>query len=281
MVPQVSRRRSRSVRHDEDDEKSGVREIDRIAPEHIGLQLHSVKEDAKRDLAGTLSTISQIGYANVEFAGYYGHEAQVVRDLLVRFDLLAPSAHVPLSLVRNDLQRAISGASVLKHQYLILSSFHPEIPATVAQFREMAKYLNRIGMECADHGVQFGYHTHADEFRRLDGIIPFRILLDETDPELVVMQIDTYWAVRGGADPTEFFRQYPGRFPLLHVKDIAKSPGINSVPVGSGRIDWSRLLAAATAAGTKHVIVEQEHFDHNPMDCLRESFIFLKNVRLS
>jgi len=252
-----------------------------MAPEKIGLQLHSVKEDAKRDLADTLGKISRIGYKYVEFAGYYGHEPQALKDLLERFDLHAPSAHVPLGVVRDSLQNAISEALALEHNYLILSSFHPEIPASPAQFREKAKFLNRVGRQCADRGIRFGYHTHADEFRKLEGIIPFSILLDETDPEFVVMQIDTYWAVRAGADPGDFFRTSPGRFPLIHVKDIEKSPATDSTPVGSGRTDWKSVLRAAIAAGTEYFIVEQEHFDHAPVDCLRESLDFLKNIKLS
>jgi len=249
--------------------------------DRIGVQLHTVKDEMKKNVAKTLEQVSSIGYTEVEFAGYFGHSPREIKILLERNHLTAPSTHVSFADMKNSLQEIFAAAKEIGHQYIILSSFYPEIPKTLDDVHRLADFLNHTGKLCNEEGLQFGFHNHATEFQRIDGKLPFDILLNETDPKFVVVQIDTYWVVYAHHDPVVYFRKFPGRFSLLHLKDIDNSPDRNSTEIGNGTIDWKSLLAEAVASGTKHFFVEQEHFTQSTMQSVRVSFDYLRTLNFS
>ena len=249
--------------------------------DRIGVQLHTVKDEMKKNVAKTLEQVSSIGYTEVEFAGYFGHSPREIKTLLERNHLTAPSTHVSLGDVKNSLQETIQTAQEIGQRYIILSSFHPEIPKTLDDVHRLADFLNHTGKLCNEEGLQFGFHNHASEFQPIDGKLPFDILLEETDPKFVIVQIDTYWVVHAHHDPVVYLRKFPGRFPLLHLKDIDNSPSRNSTEIGSGSIDWKLLLSEAVASGTKYFFVEQEHFTESTMQSVRISFDYLRALNFS
>jgi sugar phosphate isomerase/epimerase len=227
-------------------------------------------------MAGTLHDIGRIGYGEVEFAGYHGHAPGDIRQWLARAGVSAPSAHVAIEILRTDLDAAISAARVIGHRYLVL----PWVPAptTLAAWRELARECNRFGEACRDAGIQFAYHNHDFEFAPTEGRIPYDILLEECDSELVKMELDVYWAVKAGRDPVELFERHPGRFPLVHVKDMDREQGMTEV--GSGKIDFARIFAHAGRAGLTHYIVEHDD-PADPMASVRASFNNLQSLLMT
>src|SRR5690606_4033384 len=154
-----------------------------------------------------------------EFAGYYDHSPAQVRAILDRLDVTAPSAHLGLNLFREDIDRLLAEAQVIGHQNLVVPSANGR---TAEGWRELAAEFNRYGERARRAGLNFGYHNHAGEFEDLGGgVTAYDILLRETDPALVAMELDLYWAVRGGQDPVAMFANDPGRYRLFHVKDMS------------------------------------------------------------
>ena len=249
------------------------------SPAYVGAQLYTVRDLVARDMESTLYDIGLIGYGEVEFAGYHGRKPADIRVWLDRAGISAPSAHIEIETLRTDLAGAIAAAKVIGHQYLILGWLPP--PKTLAAWRELAGECNRFGEACRRAGLQFAYHNHDFEFGPVEGRIPYDILLEECDPALVKMQLDLYWAVKGGQDPVKLFERSPGRFPLVHVKDMADMGGAQRmVDVGAGEIDFRRIFAHAGRAGLAHYIVEHDE-PADPMASLRTSFDNLQALLLA
>lgn len=237
--------------------------IDAINRRPIGLQLYTVRDQLQSDFVGTLERVAEIGYGEFEFAGYYNHSPSQVREVLDRLDVTAPSAHVQLGQFRGDLDRLLGDAQVMGHQFLIVPIANGR---TADGWRELAAEFNRIGEVVARAGLQFGYHNHAGEFEDLGGgVTAYDILLQETEPALVAMELDLYWAVRGGQDPLAMFANDPGRYRLFHVKDMVDLAGSQEMaPVGEGELDFSAIFARAAEAGVEHYFVEHDNAADSP-----------------
>ncbi|MBE9491274.1 MAG: TIM barrel protein, partial [Bacteroidetes bacterium] len=138
--------------------------------------------------------------------------------------------------------------------------------------------FNKIGERCRSSGLQFAYHNHAFEFEKMDGIIPYDILLEQSDPEFVTMQLDLYWMVFGGYEPIDYFGKYPGRFGLWHVKDMDNTEKRESTEIGKGIIDFKKIFADKERAGMKYFYVEQESFKIPPFESIAISYNYLNNL---
>ncbi|HEX7786107.1 MAG TPA: TIM barrel protein, partial [Methylomirabilota bacterium] len=193
----------------------------RLGP--IGVQLYTVRTLLEKDFGGTLAALAAIGFREVEFAGYHGRPPEAVRDALDRAGLVAPAAHVPIDAVRDDLPRVLDAARLIGHRYLVVPSI-PEGQHTTDGYRAVADLLNRAGQRVRDSGMQLAYHNHAFEFAALDGRVPYDILLERCAERLVAFEMDLYWITKGGGNPGRYFARWPGRFPLVHVKDSAGAP---------------------------------------------------------
>lgn len=244
--------------------------------ERIGLQLYTVRELLARNLAGTLARVAEIGYREVEFAGYFGHPPAEVRRVLVQTGLEAPSGHVPLDQLRHDLAAALHAAAEIGHRYLVLAWLDPQERRSLDHYRRTADLLNRAGAEARSVGLRMGYHNHDFEFVRTEGQIPYDLLLDRTDPALVCLEADLYWMARGRASALSYFRRYPGRFELCHLKDMGLLGGITEV--GSGRLDFGAVLAAREVAGLKHCYVEHD-YPRDPLASAEASYRYLRDLR--
>ncbi len=226
--------------------------------ERIGLQLYTVRRELERDFDGTLARVAEIGYREVEFAGYFDRSPQQVRASLDRHRLAAPAAHVPLDALRGDWSRTLADAHVVGHRYVVVAWLPPESRSTLDAYRRFAELFNRAGEEAAKTGVQFAYHNHDFEFAPLEGRVPYDVLLGQTDHKLVQLEMDLYWIVKGGQDPLTYFARFPGRFPMVHVKDSMGPPAHNMADVGAGTIDWKRIFAREDQAGIRHFFVEHD-----------------------
>jgi sugar phosphate isomerase/epimerase len=239
----------------------------------VALQLYTVRDESARDFAGTLRRVAQIGYTAVEFAGYGGLAADEVTVLLSETGLRAASTHVGLAALEADLDQQIDYCLAIGCPYLVLPSLDPRWRGADG-LRALAPRLNEWGRHCRERGVVFGYHNHAVEFARSDGRYLLDQLLDATDPALVVLELDVYWAAYAGADPAAYLRQRAGRVPLVHLKDMA--PDRSFAEVGDGTLDLPGIFAAAEDGGVRWYIVEHDRPSMPSLESARRS---LQNVR--
>ncbi len=241
----------------------------------IGLQLYTVRRAMQADVEATLARVAATGYTEVEFAGYFGKSPGEVRAILDRHGLAAPAAHV--SMAADQWRAALDAAPVIGHRYLVVAWIPAEQRQTLDAYKRMAQDFNRLAAEARAAGLQFAYHNHDFEFVPLEGRLPFDVLLAETDPTLVQLEMDLYWITKGGQDPLAYFARYPGRFPMVHVKDSAGAPEHRMVDVGAGTIDFRKIFARRKQAGIRHFFVEHDE----PADAfasIRASYEYLKRL---
>ncbi len=239
----------------------------------IGLQLWTVKEDAAKDLDGTLKHIAQVGYNNVELFGYnkrvyFGKTIKETKALLDKYNLKSTSAHVAINdfLFNKDedqLKYAIEDAKVLGHDYLT-QPWLDEDKRSIDTFKMLADRFNKAGEMCHKAGLKFAYHNHNFEFVKADGTSGYEVLLKGTQKDLVHFEMDLYWVFYAGEKPEEWFAKYPGRFPMWHVKDMSKAANRESTEVGNGTIDFKSVFTHKKEAGFVTFFVEQEAFSNEP-----------------
>jgi sugar phosphate isomerase/epimerase len=239
-----------------------------------------------------LAKVAQIGYQEVEFAGYFDHKPAAVRGELDKNGLSAPAAHVDYdSLSPGKWPAVLDAAKTVGHTYIVNPWIDEKIRKQPDSWKHAAETFNRAGEASQKAGIQFAYHNHWFEFLPVDGKLPYDILLAECDPKLVQMEMDLCWISVGGKDPLDYFDRYPGRFPLVHVKDVKQRPKVtaegaqnfgDSLPgmteVGSGVIDWKRIFAQSEKAGIKHYFVEHDK-PQAPFESIRTSYEYLRKLR--
>ena len=241
--------------------------------DRIGVQLYTVRDEMKKDVAATLAKVAQIGYNDVEFAGYFDKKPLEIKALLDANGLKAPSSHI--SIEPDPWKAALAAAPVVGHQYLVLAWIPEEQRRTLDDWKRAADRLNKAGADAKAAGVQFAYHNHDFEFKPIDGRIPYDILLSSTDPKLVQLEIDLYWITRGGQDPLAYFAKWPGRIPMVHVKDSMGAPEHKMTDVGHGTIAWPRIFAREDQAGIKYAFVEHDQ-PADPFASIKASYDYLK-----
>jgi sugar phosphate isomerase/epimerase len=258
----------------------------------IGLQLYSVREDLARDYAGPLKRVAAIGYQEVEAAGFYNHSASDVKQMMSDAGLRCVSAHYSLADLLKSTDATIAYAKALGLEYVICSAPWSADPArlekypggswqgilhamTLEDWKWNADQFNQLGCKMQEAGLKFGYHNHTMEFRREEGGTGYQVLLEDTDPRCVTLELDCGWAVAGGQDPAKMLRQYPGRFSMLHLKDLKPAPAGTepdkrvSTEVGLGVVDFPALFEAAKISGVRHYFIEQEDFDKPAFEALK------------
>lgn len=245
----------------------------------ICLQLYTVRDDATRDFAETISRVAEIGYAGVEIAGYGSAQTAIaVRQILDDNNLFACGAHVGLDLMESDLGRVVEESQILGYEYVSVPYLADNRRKTLADYQALGAQLNTIGQTLKDAGIQLCYHNHAFEFEKFGGdTFGFDALFASADPELLMVEMDTFWVKKAGEDPADYVRKYKNRVPLVHLKDMTLDG--NFAEVGEGMIDYAALLAACETSGVRFYIVEQDRtFNHAPIDSIKISFDNLKKM---
>ena len=259
--------------------------------EKVGVQLYTIRDEMKADFDGSLAKVAAIGYKEVEFAGYFGRTPQQVRAALEKNGLTSPACHLDYDLLAPGKWPAqIESAKVIGQDYIVNPWIPEPLRKTEDDWKRVAETFNRAGAESKKAGVQFAYHNHWFEFLPVNGKLPYDTLLTLCDKDLVKMEMDLCWITVGGGDPLKYFDRYPGRFPLVHVKDVKKIPRVTTggaqdfgdtvdlAAVGSGIIDWKRIFAQSDKAGIKHYIVEHDKPAH-PFESITESYDYLSKLR--
>lgn len=251
----------------------------------VGLQLYSVRELLPTDFDNTLHQLAAAGYVEVEAAGYFNRTAAEFRHAMDQAGLRCISTHYPMAQLQPHLDEDIEYAHNLGLKYIVCPSPVRKDPAThgpltLDDWRWVAGELNKIGEKVKAAGMSFGYHNHTPEFGSENGVVFYDELLRLTDPKLVFFEMDCGWVFAAGRNPVEYLSKTPERFPLLHVKDMAKGPNgrYHSVVLGQGAMDYKPILRAAT--GLKHYFIEQEEFDMPIMQALHMDADYMKKLSL-
>ncbi len=229
----------------------------------LGVQLYTVRDEMQKGVASTLEKVAAIGYEEVEFAGYFGHSPEEIRDLLAGFGLRAPATHIPPTFEAEPWSRILDEAGRAGHDYVVVPSLPGEMRSSLDAWRRTAEVVNGAAERAREAGLSFAYHNHAVEFEEMEGRVPFDVFLEATDPELVEIELDLFWITHGGGDPVGFFRRWPGRVRLVHVK--GRTADGDMVDVGAGSMDWASIFAHSDLAGIRHYFVEHDR----PGDSLR------------
>jgi sugar phosphate isomerase/epimerase len=249
----------------------------------VGIQLYTVRDVLKQDFEGTLSRIGAIGYREVEFAGYFDHTPEQVKAALSAAGLTAPSTHVGPDNLDKGWDAVVNTAKAIGHEYVIVAWIPEERRKTLDDWKHIADQLNQAGTACKAAGLQFGYHNHNFEFAPIDGKVPYDLLLESTDPNLVKLEMDLFWTTFAGADPLAYWARFPGRFPLVHVKDMTPKPTADAAPdrvmvdVGKGSIDWKHIFAKSSVGGVQHYFVEHDQ-PADPLASAKASYDFLHGL---
>ena len=245
--------------------------------DRIGVQLYTVRDLIRQDFEGTLAKVADVGFQEVEFAlRYFDHTPAQVRNILTQHGLTSPSAHLPFESLGDGWQAVLDDAQEIGHEYVLIAST-PQLPKTLDDWKRIAEKFNRAGEATVHEGLKFAYHNHDFEFKPVEGRIPFDFLLENTDPSLVKIEMDLYWITLGGGQPLLYFDRYPGRFPMVHVKDLKRGAAKPMVDVGAGDIDWKAIFAQHAKAGIEHYYVEHDE-PADPIASIRASYQYLRGL---
>ena len=224
----------------------------------LGVQLYTVRESMRRDVEGTLARVRNIGYREVEFAGYFDRTPRQLTAALGNNGLAAPAAHVPIEALTAQLDDTIGVAAEVGHRWLVLPWIDQQ-DRTPEGYDRIADVLNAAGERAARSGVRVAYHNHDFDLHPwAGGIIPLERLIGRLDRRFADVELDLYWVTKGGADPKWWLDRFPGRFPMVHVKDAGPAPAFHMEDVGAGVMDWRGIFALRERAGMKHYFIEHD-----------------------
>lgn len=264
--------------------------------ELTGIQLYSIRAEMKADPLGTLKQLAAMGYKHVEHANYinrkfYGWTAKEFKKVLDDLGLKMPSGHTVMSTQHWDAKNndftdswkyTVEDAAAMGQMFVISPSMEQKTRTDINELKSFMNVFNKSGELCQKFGMKFGYHNHDFEFSEsLSGKTLFDIILTETDPKLVMQQLDIGNMINGGAKALDIMKKYPGRFESMHVKDeITATEGhekYESTILGKGIIPVKEVVDLGRQWGTKHFIVEQESYQGKmPIDCAKEDLEIMK-----
>jgi sugar phosphate isomerase/epimerase len=257
----------------------------------IGLQLYTVRDAMATDPAATLARVAQIGYNSIEAATYtntekfYGMDPKEFKALLKKNGLVIRSCHYRLGedtkgaekgTLLNDWDRAVEDAAALGLKYMVCAWLSPAERQGLDHYKSMAGQFNTAAEKCKAAGIQFCYHNHDFEFDAQNGKYPYDVLLENTDPKLVKMEMDLYWVTKAGQDPVKLFEQHPGRFPLWHLKDMDNTAAHSFTEVGNGVVDFKKIFQHKDTAGFQYFFVEQDKCPGDPFNSITTSINYIK-----
>lgn len=264
---------------------------------HLGVQLYTVRDAMKTDFAGTIAKVAAAGYKEVEFAGYFDHKPADVRAILDKNGLTAPSCHVGYDVVQKHWPETLDAAHTVGHNFIICPYIDEAQRKTPDDWKRLIETFNKAGEASKKAGIQFGYHNHWWEFfpdKSLGAKLPYDYLCESTDANLVKMEMDLAWISVAGQDPVAYFKRFPGRFALVHVKDFKALPHLTAqdlahfdshkleetqmTEAGSGVIDWKRIFAQADLGGIQYFVVEHD-LPKDPFASIAASYKYLAALR--
>jgi sugar phosphate isomerase/epimerase len=251
----------------------------------LGLQLYTLRTLYPHNLPKVLREVRAIGYEEIELPSDLpsAYPADKLRAMIEESGLVAPSGHFDYEVFPTEFNYAKN----LGLKWMVISAIPGSMWGSLDGFREAARKFNDWGKRLRNQGMRFAFHTHAYEFRVMQGTTGFETIVKETDPELVFFEIDCYWVTQAGHDPVQLLNRLGRRVRMLHLKD--RKPGFppstdmgpgaaHFTEVGSGTIDWRRIFATAEKLGVEHYFVEQDETDGPPLESVRKSYNYLRTI---
>jgi len=252
----------------------------------FGIQLYTLRDDFPKDPKGVLKQLSTMGFSQIE--GYEGEQGLFwgmsntdFKKYLDDINMKMVSAHCN---IKEDFEKKAAQAAEIGMEYLICPWVGPQ--KSMEDWKKVTDEFNACGAICKKNGIKFAYHNHAYTFKAFSGMIPHHFVMENTDPDLVDHEMDIYWVVTGGADPIEFLNKYPNRFRLCHIKDRSKTAPADersaSCDLGTGMIDFPKILKVAKEKGMKYFILEQERYDNStPLKSVEVGAKYLKEFKFA
>ncbi len=265
----------------------------KYGPRDFGVQLWTVRKDMEKDAVGTLKMIKEIGYNDVECAGYnegkiYGYLPKEFKKIISDIGLKMRSTHIPFGRNTPDQKRTMvnnweavcDDFKSIGVEYLVCPWMQDD--RNIDTYKSAAEIFNKCGSEAKSKGLQFAYHNHNFEFNKIENQIPYDVLLNETDKKLVDFELDLYWIKKGGADTMAYFKNHGDRFSLWHVKDMDDKPDAFFTEVGNGIINWQEIFDQKEKTSLKHFYVEQDDCrNFSPLDSIKISHDYLESMSIS
>jgi len=288
--------------------------------ENVGLQLWSIAKTLENDFEGTLQLLAQIGYKELELfgpypfstekdkaiwntitpvvgfsqSGYFNHSPKQLKELLDGKGLKTASMHIGLDTLRHNLSETAEAAHVLGQQYVGIASIPEEERPSLDDYKRIADEFNVIGEKAKALGLRFYYHNHGYGLNEMEGKVPLELILERTDPSLVYLEMDVFWTIAGGADPVSYLDKNPGRYKLMHIKDMKKQVHFSGdggnpqqwvelfpyiTDAGSGVLDLKTILSHAKKSGVEHFIVENDVIV-DVKDSLEKGYSYVASLEL-
>ena len=259
-------------------------------PQKIGIQLYSLRDDISKDVKGVIEKVAAAGYKEVETFGlsdkdqFFGIGVKQFGQLLKANNLTSPSGHyLPAKMLfdngnGDDVKRLCDVGHTLGHQYIVIPHLEESRRKTIDQYKALAERINKAGQICKDANLQLAYHNHDFEFLEINGERGYDIFMNNTDKKLLKLELDLYWVIRAGLDPIDLFKKQPGRFHMVHIKDMDKADRTKNTEIGNGSINFKKILAYSSEAGIKHYYLEQENnYNTDTISSIKKSFSYMKN----
>ncbi len=242
---------------------------------NIGVQLYTFRREMSANPAGTLKQIASLGIKQIESASsekgnYYGLKPKEIKKICSDLGMTLRSGHVQIN---EKWQQSLEEATEAGQEYVICSSM-PARGDTVDNYKKAAEFFNKSGEDCKKLRLRLGYHNHDYEFKEENGQTLYDVLLKNTEPGLVQMEMDLGWVIAAGKNPLDYFKSYPGRFPLWHLKDMDLDRK-RSTEFGKGSLQIGQIMKRRAQAGMKYFFVEQEEYESSPFESMKENMDYL------
>lgn len=288
------------------------------AATRLGVALFTLPKSLSEDFEGTLKMIAEIGYKELEFfgpyefstaaakegwkmaanalgfsgSGYFGNSPKQLKEMLDKYGLSAPSIHIDLPTLQENMEAVAEAAHIVGHKYVGIAMIPDEMRKNLEDYKRTIDVFNEVGASARKHGLTFFYHNHGYGHAPMEGVIPFQRILDQTDPELVKMQMDVFWLTAAKANPIQYLEENPGRFVSLHIKDMRElktfaGDGGNMgewmglfpylADAGTGVLDLQKIMSTAKKSGVKHFFLEKD-MTPDPYLSIKKSFEYLKGL---
>ncbi len=249
----------------------------------FGLQLYTLRDDMPKDPKGILKQIAGFGYKQIEsYEGgqgmFWGMGHKGFKQYMDELGMSIVSSHCDMD---RDFDRKAAEAAEIGMKYLICPFLGKQ--KTMDDYKRYADTFNKKGEVCRKNGIRFAYHNHDYSFEKLDGVFPQDVMMDITNPDTVDYEMDIYWVVAAKEDPEAWAKKYKNRFKLCHVKDRAKgaTDGDASVNLGTGGIDFSKILKSIKDNGMEYFIVEQEKYEGTtPLEAVKANAAYMKTLKV-
>ena len=258
----------------------------------IGLQLYTVRNEMSKDAKGTLKKIADIGYTFIENAGYsngkfYSMTKEEFKTIIDDLNLKMVSGHCGLGNetgekgLINRFEEVCKDANYVGQKYIGTGWLALDKRKTIDDYKKLAEYLNIGGNIAKEYGLKIFHHNHDFEFVKINGEVPYEVLLNETDKNLVTFELDHYWTKKAGVDSLKLMKDYPGRFSLWHIKDMDNTEKQAFTEVGTGIIDYSTIFKQKSLSKMDYFFIEQDScLNHPPVKSIEISFNNLKKLKL-